>query len=66
MSPYGEAQVTFTSDMEVKDVEVDGIKALWAQAGDEGMLIWEANGVSYQLNGVSELELALQIAESIR
>jgi hypothetical protein len=61
----GEVQVTFSSDTDVEEVEVDGREALWTQAGDEGMLVWEADNVNYQLVGVSDLEVALRIAESI-
>ena len=60
-----EVQVTFTSDIVAIDVEVGGQKALWTQAEDEGMLIWEAEGINYQLMGSSDLDLALQIAESL-
>jgi hypothetical protein len=45
---------------------VNGQEALWTQAGDEGLLVWEAGGVNYQLVGLSDLELALRVAESIR
>ena len=61
----GKVQVTYTSDMLVVDTLVDGHAALWTQAGDEGLLLWEANGVNYQLVGVADLETALQIAESL-
>lgn len=61
-----DVQVTFTSDMLVEDVTMGGVKALWTQDGDEGLLIWEADGVSYQLAGLSDVEFALQVAESIR
>jgi hypothetical protein len=60
------AQVTFTSDVITQDVLVNGHEALWTSSGDEGLLIWEADGVNYQLVGLGNLELALQIAESVQ
>jgi hypothetical protein len=62
----GKVQITYTSDMEAVDTEVDGHATLWTQAGDEGLLTWEADGVNYQLVGVSDLETALRIAESLQ
>ncbi len=62
----GQVQLTFSSDMVAIDTVVNGQEALWTQAGDEGLLVWEASGVNYQLVGLSDLELALRVAESIR
>jgi hypothetical protein len=62
----GQVQVSFSSDMVVIDTVVNGQEALWTQADDEGLLVWEAGGVNYQLVGLSDLELALRVAESIR
>jgi hypothetical protein len=62
----GDVQVSFTSDVEVTDVTVNGRDAIWADAGEEGSLIWEAEGVTYQLNGLGDLDLALRIAESVQ
>jgi len=64
----GDIQVTFTSDMTTAEVHVRGQDGLWVSTEDGfGMLIWEANGINYQLQlmGVGSLELALQIAESL-
>jgi hypothetical protein len=52
--------------MVVIDTEVTGHKALWTQADDEGLLVWEADGVNYQLVGLSDLEVALRVAESLQ
>jgi hypothetical protein len=62
----GQVQVSFSSDMVAIDTVVNGQEALWTQADDEGLLVWEAGGVNYQLIGLSDLELALRVAESIR
>jgi hypothetical protein len=62
----GDVQVSFTSDVDVTDVTVNGRDAIWADAGEEGSLIWEAEGVTYQLNGLGDLDLALRIAESVQ
>jgi len=65
----GDVQVTFTSDMTPVEVQVNGHDGLWIAAMDGfGMLIWEADGINYQLQlmGVGDLELALRIAESLR
>jgi hypothetical protein len=59
-------QISFSSDMIVKDVHVNGHEAVWISAPDEGLLVWEADGVNYQLAGLSSLSLALQVAESIQ
>lgn len=61
----GKVQVTFSSDTEVVETTVNGQEALWALDGDEGLLVWEADGINYQLMGLSDLELALQVAESL-
>lgn len=61
-----DVQVTFSGDIVVVDTEVAGHKALWTQDGDEGLLVWEADGINYQLVGLSDLELALRVAESLR
>jgi hypothetical protein len=61
-----DVQVTFSGDMVVIDTEVTGHKALWTQADDEGLLVWEADGVNYQLVGLSDLEVALRVAESLQ
>ena len=63
---HGNVQVTFSSDMTVVDTIVSGREALWMQAGDEGLLVWEADGINYQLAGLSDLELALKVAESLQ
>jgi len=62
----GRVQVTFSGDVVVVDTEVNGTPALWTLTGDEGLLIWEAGGVNYQLAGTSDLETAIKIAESLR
>ena len=62
----GQVQVTFSSDIVAVDTAVNGHEALWTQADDEGLLVWEADGVNYQLVGLSDLELARRVAESIR
>ena len=59
-------QISFSSEVIVENVTVDGHEALWTSSGDEGLLVWEADGVNYQLVGLGNLELALQIAESIQ
>ena len=61
----GKIQITYTSDIVAVDTNVAGHPALWTQAGDEGLLTWEADGVNYQLVGVSDLETALRTAESL-
>lgn len=63
---HGDVQVSFTSDMDVTELTVNGREAIWVSGGEEGTLIWEADGVNYQLNGLSDFALALQIAESVR
>jgi len=64
----GEVQVTFSSDMTTIDVKVNGQDGLWISPSDgSGMLMWEADGINYQLQlmGVGDLDLALRIAESL-
>ena len=62
----GGVQVSFSSDMIVKDVQVNDHEAVWISTPDEGLLVWEADSVNYQLVGLSSLSLALQVAESIQ
>ena len=57
--------MTFSSDIVTVDTVVSGHQALWTQADDEGLLVWEAGGVNYQLVGLSDLELARRVAESL-
>ena len=61
-----DVQVTFSSDVIVENVIVNGHEALWTSSGDEGLLVWEADDVNYQLVGLGNLELALQVAESLQ
>jgi len=61
-----ESAVVATADVEVVSLTVDGRPALWMDAGEEGLLVWEAGGVSYQLAGLSDAEAALQVARSLR
>ena len=64
----GDVQVAFTSDMVSVEVQVNGQDGLWIAAMDGfGLLMWEADGINYQLQlmGVGDLELALRIAESL-
>jgi len=65
----GDVQVTFTSDMTTVEVQVNGQYGLWISTTDGfGMLMWEADGINYQIQlmGVGDLELALRIAESLQ
>lgn len=65
----GDVQVTFTSDMTTVEVQVNGQDGIWISTTDGfGMLMWEADGINYQLQlmGVGDLELALRIAESLQ
>lgn len=61
-----------TADVLVEDVSINGQSGVWmtaAQPGQAGehMLVWEVDGVSYQLAGnIHELEEALRIAESLK
>jgi hypothetical protein len=52
--------------MIVKDVHVNVHDGVWISAPDDGLLVWEADGVYYQLAGISSLSLALQVADSIQ
>lgn len=65
----GNAQVSFSNDIEPAEVLVNGTQGLWiANIGDFGLLVWEAGGVNYQLQllgNLADLETALQIAESL-
>lgn len=65
----GDVQVTFTSDMTTVEVQVNGQDGLWISTTDGfGMLMWEADGINYQLQlmGVGDLEMAIRIAESLQ
>jgi hypothetical protein len=66
------ATIGITADILVEDVSINGQPGVWmtaAQPGEDGehMLVWEVDGVSYQLQGtIHELEEALRIAESLK
>jgi len=66
----GNAQVSFSSDIEPVEVQVNNTQGLWiANTGDFGLLVWESEGVSYQLQiigDIANIETALQIAESLK
>jgi len=57
----GNTQVSFSSDIEPVEVQVNGTRGLWmAATGDFGLLVWESDGVNYQLQLIG-----VQIAESL-
>lgn len=55
---------TFVTDGELESVEFDGHSAVWA---DETILIWESEGISYQVGGLDiDIQQAINIARSLQ
>lgn len=55
---------TLVTDGELEGVEFDGYPAVWA---DGHILMWEADGISYQVGGLDiNLQQAINIASSLR
>ena len=63
-----QSQVTiFIDTQDLETVTVGDVEGFWVydEAGDEGYLEWTVGGIRYRLIGITELEEALRIAESL-
>jgi hypothetical protein len=59
-------QIFHTSDIPEIEVDVNGHAAVWMPGAEDSLLVWEADGVSYQFTSRLSLEEALAVAESMR
>jgi hypothetical protein len=62
----GAVQIFHTSDIPEIEVDVNGHAGVWMPGTEDSLLVWEADGVSYQLTSRLSLDEALAVAESLR
>jgi Domain of unknown function (DUF4367) len=59
-------EIFFTDDLPVQNVTVAGHEGMWFQGAEDSLLVWEADGVNFQLSGSLSLSQALALAESLQ